>query len=80
MKKISWAGKELIIKLVCILILVILCISIYINGKDLSCNKCKLTISKKEGMNTNIYQINISTLYESYKNNQCYSFKLEDIR
>ena len=71
---------ELIIKISCTIILVILCIAIYINGKDLSCNKCSLTISKKEGMNLNKYQVNISSLYEAYTLDKCYQLGLGDLR
>ena len=35
---------ETIIKIICILILIALNIAIYMNGKDLSCDKCQVTI------------------------------------
>ena len=71
---------ELIIKTFCIILLVILCIAIYINGKDLSCNKCSLTIKKQEGRTLNKYQVNISSLYNEYKLDKCYQLKLEDLK
>jgi len=55
---------ETIIKLICILILISLCLAIYLNGKDLSCSKCQVKIQK----DNNIFNVNITTLYEDYNN------------
>jgi hypothetical protein len=58
---------ELILKLICILILISLCLAIYLNGKDLSCSKCQVKIQK----DNNIFNVNITTLYENYKLDNC---------
>lgn len=58
---------EIIIKVICIIILITLCISIYINGKDLSCDNCQVKIQK----DNKIVLININTLYEDYVKDRC---------
>lgn len=61
---------ETIIKLICILILIILCISIYIHGKELSCNKCQVSIQQ----NNQVFKVNISEIYNLYLEDKCIGF------
>ena len=62
---------ETIIKIICILILIALNIAIYMNGKDLSCDKCQVTIKQ----NNDVFKINITTLYENYLEGNCVNIK-----
>ena len=62
---------ETIIKIICILILIALNIAIYLNGKDLSCDKCQVTIKQ----NNDVFKVNITTLYENYLEDNCVDVK-----
>lgn len=58
---------ETLIKIFCILVLIVLCLSIYFNGKDLSCSNCQVKIQK----DNQVFNVNVTTLYENYKENNC---------
>jgi len=70
--------KESIIKLICIIILLILNLLIYFNGKNLSCDKCEIRfMANKESIRyvTNEpiqdFKVNITNLFKDYKNKYC---------
>lgn len=58
---------ETIIKIICILVLIALCISIYFHGRTLSCSNCQVKIQK----GNQIFNVNITTLYENYNKDNC---------
>ena len=64
---------ESIIKIICILVLISLNLAIIINGKDLSCNKCQVSIQK----DNQIFKVNITEIYESYLNNECIDYGIK---
>lgn len=69
-------NKELLIKIICIIILVGLNISIWYNGKDLSCDQCiiKFNSGQKTQLDKGIeYSFNVSIyeIYNGYINNNC---------
>lgn len=59
--------QELTIKIFCIIILLILNIAIYINGKNLDCNKCQI----KFRIGNEIMEVNANKLFDKYLNNDC---------
>ena len=70
---------EFIIKLICFIILFLLNILIFLHGRTLSCDKCqihfqsdKTTFNEVYDYQLQSYNINISLLYDSYINNDCY--------
>lgn len=72
---------ELMIKSFCLIVLITLNVLIYLNGKNLSCDKCQINFQSNkedykkaynESMQT--FRINISRLYNAYKNNDCYIY------
>jgi len=64
--------QETIIKIICILILIILNLVVYLNGRTLSCNNCEVRFTSELFQNKQEFSVNISKLYESYLNNSCY--------
>ena len=68
--------KELIIKIVCLVIIIALCIAIYINNKNLDCDKC---IVKFKNMEISGYKLpepiiieqNLTELYELFIQDKC---------
>lgn len=63
---------ETIIKISSIIILIILNLAIYYNGKDLSCEQCQVNFvfENQIGMEEKI--VNVSNLYQDYKEGYCY--------
>jgi hypothetical protein len=62
----------LILQVISILIEVFLIISIYLNGVQLSCDKCVINFeSDKLGTEINKFSINITELYYNYLNGTC---------
>jgi hypothetical protein len=64
--------QETIIKIVCILILIALNIAVYLNGRDLSCDKCQIRFNSESLAQVQEFSINITTLYNNYLENDCY--------
>ena len=67
---------EILIETSCLLIILILCTFVYINGKDLSCDKCeiKITQTKYSGVELKepvVKRYNINELYESLLDKSC---------
>ena len=67
--------KELIIKLCCLFILIVLDLAVYLNGKGLSCNECSINFQSsktdyvKEGnRDINNFSIKINDLYSNLPN------------
>ena len=63
---------KILIKAICVIVLVALCISIYINGKDLSCNKCIIKFTTTKNGQSNFIDIQASILNEKLKQGICY--------
>jgi hypothetical protein len=63
---------ELIIKIISVLILIALNIAVYINGINLSCDKCQIRFNYEYLEENKFFYANISSLYEGYINNECY--------
>ena len=69
---------EFILKLFCIIVITALCILIYYNGKDLSCDQCVVHFrADKESIKfvTNDaiqkFDVNITLLFSTYQNGEC---------
>ena len=70
--------QQIIIKVLCIVILLGLNIAVFIHGRNLSCDKCKIEftsekITHEEAFDSSWQEItiNITDLYDSYLNDQC---------
>jgi len=70
--------QEFWIRLIILIVVVILCLAIYINGKNLSCDKCSMHFSafkKKFGESSNEriqdYTIKMMDFYRSLKEDRC---------
>jgi hypothetical protein len=70
---------EFIIKVFCIIIIITLNVLVYVHGKDLSCDKCKIHFQSEKTIYKNVYDsplqnlyINISLIYNDFLNNKCY--------
>lgn len=78
MKSLSYK-KESAMLIFCILILSALCIGIYYNGKDLSCDKCIIDFKtvkrpmggRPQGEMTDV-SVSIPILYEHWQEGECY--------
>lgn len=79
MKKITLTPKlEFAVKLFCVIILILLNIAIYFNGRDLTCNECYIhftaekrfgeSASNKEFQN---FSVKINDLYSGYLEEYC---------
>ena len=69
-------NKELIIKIVCVLILIGLNYAIYFNGKDLTCDKCIIKFSSSQNIQSNYnienkFNVSINDLFNNYTNKNC---------
>lgn len=65
--------KELIIKLFCLIIIIILCLAIYFNGKTLDCEKCIVKFKTQDRFsNQEInFSVPIKELYFGLLNETC---------
>ena len=59
------------LKIFCIIILIILNVLIVLNGRTLSCDKCVITFHHERDMIKQEMKINISELYEYFKQDKC---------
>ena len=68
-KKLLTPKKEMFLHIINILILAFLCIAIFLNGRTLTCDQCKINFQSSRVMN--IYQSNVSVqvqqLYDYYQ-------------
>lgn len=65
---------ELKVKVVCLIVVIMLCVSVYINGTKLDCNKCEITFkqSRKLGFPSDIkIEVNAYSLYNNWSNGYC---------
>jgi hypothetical protein len=64
---------EIGLKLFCILILIILNIAIYLNGKELSCDNCTIKFTSKQigAAKDSVFEVSISEMVSSYAQNKC---------
>lgn len=65
------------IEVICLIMVIILCIAIYVNGKDLDCSKCiikfkavKHKIPGRDGFYSTM-NMSVKELYDSYIQNKC---------
>ena len=69
--------KELAIQLIILFVIIGLILSVYINGRKLDCNNCKINFKafKRElGANNELqedFQVEASTLYKNLKDDHC---------
>ena len=68
--------KEFAIKLFCLIIIIFLNLAIWINGKDLSCDKCIVNFNSRKNvdffdLSKNDFNISVIELYNSYLENKC---------
>jgi len=66
---------EIIIRILMVLILISLCIAVYINGKDLTCDKCrvcfKTTRQSLSGGTYNEFCHNLTYMFEKFNEGYC---------
>jgi len=63
--------RNTLIKLLCIVVLIILNVSVIINGLNLSCSQCKLVISTNDGITKTNQDVYLVDVYNQFLNGTC---------
>jgi len=59
---------NLILLILCFSIIVSLCFAVYINGRNLSCDKCSITFTQNEGFE---FKVGVQELYTNLIKGKC---------
>ncbi len=73
MKQLSKKTKFLV-ELFCVIMLILICVSVYLNGISLSCDKCNLRFKQEMSFGVEDdkdFSVKVLDLYEGFKEGEC---------
>jgi hypothetical protein len=65
-------GIKAIVRLICFIVLLVLCIAVYMNGQVISCDKCVVSFTSSLQGVSKVTNVSVMDLYDKLNRDICY--------